>query len=313
VIAVVVVLVATSGDVLFGKYLGEALDFVRYADKQAVMLHLTASSIPAQVIPVFNIGFEVPPLSGRQRAPIFATTPRDTAWMIAGLCITAVVVRGMIAGRRRFLPEFLYLLAPLPLLAMMTTSTTRYLMSYQPIIWIAFIAGFLAITRRWRERVSARAWRLAVASLAFGCVAGIVAVRSARASSTAGAGGRLLAGVEAYTGDVASTFRALRVFLDSLPKNRTLLIGGSGDVGRFTIISDLPYYTPDRNLGRVAREKDVYAVLACGNSGACGGFDRWIVGQSRRIGRAGAFRYETVFRHDTPNARALVRRVIPAD
>ena len=45
-----------------------------------------------------------------------------------------------------------------------------------------------------------------------------------------------------YISEVSTTFSSLRQFVETLPKDSTLLIGGRGEVGRWTAISDRLYY-----------------------------------------------------------------------
>lgn len=307
-------LVALSADALFGRYIWEPLAFLKYTEKIGVALHLLASALPTQIVPVFNLGFEVPPLSV-QLAPVFGTTPRDFAWSVTGLYMSALVIRGMLISRARFLPELVYFLAPLPVLALMTPSTTRYLMSYQPIIWICLFTGLASVTEQWRRRASPLQLRVIAGSLAIAAVAGMLLMRSARTARTAGGDvpATSIARGRAYVHDVEETFKGLRTFLEQLPAERTLLIGGGGNVGRFKVIANRDYYRPDSSLTRVARDKDVYAVLACGTAATCQEFEDWIRRQARSIDRYGRFTYEPVFDHRTQNARALVLRVIPGE
>jgi hypothetical protein len=144
-------------------------------------------------------------------------------------------------------------------------------------------------------------------------IGGIFFLRSAQTARTAGA--RNVSGVfggeRSYVGDVSATYRGLREFIETLPRNESLLVGGRGDVGRFKVIADRSYYRPDSALTKVALEKKVYAVLACSKSSECAELPRWLNIQTKNMDRFGKFRYETVYEARTPNARALVRRVIP--
>lgn len=311
-LALVVPLTLLASDAILGRYLWEPLTFAKNVQVIPVTLYLLASAIPSQIVPVFNIGFEVTPLTSRY-SPVLATTPRDMLWTAVGLGMSAIVIRGIFALRRRFLPELLYFLAALPVLAVMTLSTVRYLMTYQPIIWAFFFTGIASIFAPVTRRLPRLQLRLLAGAAAVAAVAGVAAIRSAKTASTAGvsAPGNALTRSRAYVSDVESTFGALRVFLETTPRDSTLLIGGYGDIGRFTVIANRLYYWPDSNLVRVAREKQVYAVLACGTAAACREFDTWIAGQDRSIGRFGDFGYRPVFDLRTTSARALVRRLIP--
>lgn len=312
-LALVVALTIVASDAILGRYLWEPLTFARNVQVLPVTLYLLASALPSQIVPVFNIGFEVTPLTSRY-SPVLATTPRDMLWTSVGLLMSAIVIRGIFALRRRLLPELIYFLAALPVLTVMTLSTIRYLMTYQPIIWACFFAGLTSITVPVTRRVPRAQLRLLAGAAALAAAAGVLAIRSAKTASTAGvsAPGNALTRARAYASDVENTFGALRTFLETTPRASTLLVGGYGDVGRFTVIANRLYYWPDSNLVHVAREKQVYAVLACGTAAACGQFDAWIARQNGVISRFGDFGYRPVFDHRTRNARALVRRLMPS-
>lgn len=310
--ALVIVFVLVASDAILGRYLREPLTFAKNAQVIPITLYLLASAVPSQIVPVFNIGFEVTPLSAIY-SPVLATTPRDMLWTAVGLGTSAIVIRGIFTLRRRFMPELLYFVAVLPVLAVMTLSTVRYLMTYQPIIWAFFFAGLASVSAPITRRMPRARLRLLAGAAAVAAVAAVVAIRSARTASTAGvsAPGNALTRTRAYVSDVESTFRALRAFLEATPRDSTLLIGGLGDVGRFTLIANRSYYWPDSNLVLVASEKQVYAVLACGTAAACAQFDAWIAWQNGLIGRFGDFDYRPVFDVRVTNARALVRQLLP--
>lgn len=300
-----------GSDAIFGRYLMEPVSLALHASKPGMALNLFASAIPAQIIPVFNLGYQVNPLSQGILDPVFGHTHWDFFWVIVGLSLSAVVVHGMILAANRMLPEIACFLAALPVLTVLIPSTTRYLMSYQPIIWVCLVTGLASIARPLRSRASALQIRALIGAVAMIAATGIVFMRFARTAQTAtGSSGRgPVASELAYLRDVEDTFAGLRFFLEELPRGNTLLIGGHGDVGRFKVIANRDYYIPDSGLKRVVTSQNVYKVLSCSTSAACIHFDSWIITEARSVEQFGEFTYETVYEQRTPNARAIVQRL----
>jgi hypothetical protein len=217
-------------------------------------------------------------------------------------------------SRSKFLPEILYIQAPLAILTLMLPSTPRYLMSYQAFLWLFFYEGARVLYRKAVPgQLSSRARYIAVAvgtavlviagGLRWYRVAGTGADRSLAVS---------LAKAPEYVSDVTTTFRSLRQFVETLPKDRTLLIGARGEVGRWTAISNRPYYQPDSALVSVAGKKDVYLLLECGTLEVCQQFPQWKNRALDRLCLFGEFQYDSVFAVRSKWARAEVLRVRPS-
>jgi len=309
--ALIVLLVALNANAIFGRYFLEPFGFLVRGDKPGMMLNLLAVAIPSQIIPSFHLGFVHPPIM-RIYETNFASTPPDTAWMIVGLFSSFVVITGVVKSRDRFLPEILYLLAPLPVLILIMPSTTRYLMSYQPIIWIFFYFG----ARHVASSYAPGAFRL-LHSRAFLASVGVIVLALAgglRWWKTAGTQSERVLAVNlteapAYISEVSSTFRGMREFLESLPKDSTLLVGAKGTVGRWTVIADRSYYVPDRALAEVARTRNVYLLAECGTLEVCQSWGWWKDGLRERVTRFGDFEFNVVYSIDSPRARAEVSRI----
>jgi hypothetical protein len=192
----------------------------------------------------------------------------------------------------------------------------RYLMSYQALFWIFFYSGFVWIVNRYapglKRVLLSRAAMAMVAVVTIGLVAGL---RWWKAAGTASE--RYFAvtatRIPDYVSDVSTTFRSLRTFIETLPADRTLLVGGRGTMGRWKVISGRDYYYADSALSRVAKEKDVYLVIECGTLEACQAWDIWRVRSMDRVTRAGAFAFDSVFGAGSGQARVEVLRVRPLD
>ena len=313
-VVVTLVLVALNYQALFGRYVTEPLSFIRYGDKLGMLLNLFALAVADQIVPDFHLGFSHPPVVDTFYGE-FAHTPLDAAWTVVGLSISALVIYGMWRSRNKFLPEILYLLAPLTVLALMMPSTSRYLMSYQPLFWIFFYEGAASLASRLVPVISikgrARAFAVGAAVLIVGAAGAL------RWSRIAGTGAErsyavTLAEAPAYIGGVSGTFRSLREFLETLPRDRTLLVGTYGLAGRWTAIADRAYYMPDSALHAVAAQKEVYLIVECGTLEYCQSFPEWKNRMQETLCSFGEFTYESVFAARSKWARAEVFRVKPA-
>jgi hypothetical protein len=310
----VLLLVAFNFQAIFGRFILELLSLAYVGDKVGMLVNLFGLAIPDQILPDFHLGFSQPPVVDTFFTE-FAHTYKDALWTGFGFAISAVVILGIWKSRARFLPEILYVVAPLAVLTVMLPSTPRYLMSYQPFLWLFFFEGARSLYRKVLPsglphgpvRLVAAAAAISVAVVAGGLrwyrVAGTGADRSFAIS--------LLQAPE-YVAEVSGTFRSLRQFVETLPRNRTLLIGARGEVGRWTAISGRPYYQPDSTLVSVAGKKDVYLLIECGTLEVCQDFPEWKNRMFDRLCQFGEVRYDSVFAVGSKWARAEVLRVRPA-
>lgn len=306
-----VVLVAFNIQPIFGRYLSEPLSFLRNGEKPGMFINLFGAAVPSQVIPSFQLGFMHPPIVDIIGTSFSSALP-DMAWAGFGILISLVVAAGLWLSRDRLLPEIACVLAALPVITLMMPSTTRYLMTYQPFFWTFFYVGALWLARRhvpWiltllRSRKFGIAAILLASALAVGLrawkVAGSASERYFAVSATT---------VPSYVTDVSDTFRSLRDFLETLPRDRTLLIGGRGTTGRWDAIIGRDYYFPDSALSQVVREKDVYLLVECGTMEACQAWDIWKHRSKERVLTFGEFEFDSVFAAGSGRARAEVLRM----
>ncbi len=307
-------LVSLNTQAIFGKYLHEPFVFARYAEKSSLIFNLLGVALPDQIIPDFHLGFSAPPLVGLLRGE-FGRTAFDRVLTTTGIGMSATIALGMWRLRSRILPEILYVLAPLPVLALMMPSTSRYFISYQAFFWLMFIEGITAIAmhvsslmpRKRRSRsivgVSVLLAVIVAGALRWSRVAGTAAERSFAISMQA---------APRYEREVSRTFRSLRNFLATLPKDQTLLIGTSGTVGRWNAIGDHSYYSPDSALLSVSATKRVYLVVECGTRDFCQLFSETKNHIQDNLCRFGEFNYARVFAVSSDWARAEVFLVTPA-
>ena len=306
---VVGLLIYMNREAIIGRYIVEPFGLFRDGDKQSIVLNFFFLAVPAQVIPGFALGFSHPPIIDLYHAQ-FGATRFDALWSTVGAMITGVVALGAWRLKGRMLPELLMVLAVLPVLVAMMPSTSRYFMTYQPFFWIAFYEGLLALSVRipeaLRRSLVSHAGALAVLALAIGLGAGVKA-RATSAGKIAG-----LADLPRYVHGVSGTYRPLRQFLQSLPRDRTVLTSRRWSFGRWKAIANLDSYAPDSNLVALTTQKDVYAVIECGSVDICSYFDKREASTKDALCLVGEFDYELVFHAKDEKSEAKVFRIRPA-
>jgi hypothetical protein len=312
--AALVVLVVLNFQAIFGRYLHEPFVFAQRADKMGMFLNLFGVALPDQIVPDFHLALSQPPVVDIFHGK-FGESRADMLWTVLGLMLSATLVWGLWRSRARMLPEILYVLAPLPVLALMMPSTSRYLMSYQPFFWVFFYEGASEIGRRVAPAISIPTRSRIIIVVATAVV--IAAVGGLRWYRVVGTGADRSYAVSmnrapAYVNGVSSTFRSLRNYLETLPKEKTLLIGSPGTTGRWKIIADRSYYMPDSALTSVAANKEVYLVVECGTMEHCQSFSELKSSLQERLCNFGEFAYDSVFAVRSKWARAEVFRVRPA-
>jgi hypothetical protein len=306
----VVVLIALSWNTLSVRYLYLPFLFLRRASLLDIVENLIVSALPSQIIPAFNLGFVHQGIDDRYHVS-FATSPGAMVLMTVGLAISATIVGGMVRYRNRFAPEIAYCLMSISALMLIIPSTARYLMPYQPLLWIFFLAGAAMIVAPVARRVAARPTAPLVGlALLVVAASGLLYVRSQR---VVGAGieerGMSLGATRRYTSEVASTFRSLRGFLETLPRERTLLVGAFGTAGRWKVISGLDYYRPDSALSAAVTSRDTYLLVECGTLEGCQDFAEYDARQQKELEKFGTFSYTMVYSAATPHAKVRVYRI----
>jgi hypothetical protein len=305
---VVAVLVGLNWKVLHSRYLIEPVLFLLRANKASVMMNLLASALPSQIVPRFQRAFTHDPVLDTYHVQ-FGTAPRDVVLVALGFAISATIFFGMWRARRRFVPEIAYTLAAMPVLAVMIPSTTRYLIAYEPLFWIFFYAGASALVSPIAVRL-APSPRAVLVTVALFILTAIGAAYM-RPRTTAGTGGaRISIGeTRAHSTEVASTFGELRRYLETLPRDRTFLIGSRGTTGRWKAISRLEYYRPDSALSVAVTQRDTYLVLDCATLDLCRDFEGMDRRSRESFDKYGKFSFDLVFARTTEHAKARVYRI----
>jgi hypothetical protein len=310
-VAGVAVLIALSWKTFTARYLYLPFLFLRKASLFGILENLLVSALPSQIIPAFNVGFPHQGINDRYHVG-FATSPATVVLLSLGLAISATVFAGMVRYRNRFTPEMVYCLISMSILMLIIPSAARYLMPYQPLLWIFFYGGAALVAAPVVVRIAAkpRAPLIAVALLVV-AVSGITYLRSQRVAGagTDGSTPISIGATRRYTTEVASTFRSLRGFLETLPRDRTLLVSNFGAAGRWKVISGFDYYRPDSVLSVAVGTRETYLLVECGTLDACQDFAAYDAQMKREVEKFGVFSYSLVYSAATPHAKAKVYRI----
>ena len=310
-LALVAALVVLNADAIFGRYFNEPLSFFRRGEKPGMLINLFGAAFPTQILPTFQLGFLHPPIVETYSTSFSSALP-DMAWAAVGCMISAVIIAGMWLTRDRLLPEILYVVASLPVLTLMMPSTTRYLMPYQPFFWMFFYSGVAVLASRhapWMVRLASS--RAAVWTLVIAVSTLVLGLRTWKTAGTASERMHVVTVTSApdFVAEVGGTFRSTRKYLETLPRDRALLIGGRGTIGRWKAISGLDYYFPDSTFQRVAKEKDLYLIVECGTLDACLAWNIYRYRALNRVTEVADVQLDSTFAAGTNRARTQVYRV----
>ncbi|MFN2602142.1 MAG: hypothetical protein ABR582_05220 [Gemmatimonadaceae bacterium] len=304
-------LIVLSWETINVRYLWIARQYFAHGSRVSMIGSIVALAIPSQIIPVFNLGFGSPPIVDKFHVG-FESSPVSLLLIELGVAISATVLLGMWRGRSRLTPEVWYCFAAFVVLGPIIQSAGRYFMAYQPFLWIFFYLGVGELLSPIAGRIAARR-QLIVAGLAAMTLAaaGLVYLRAQRIGGTAS--DRRVAvsitGARSYVDEVGSTFRALRNYLETLPRDRTMLVSELSAYGRWKVISGLDYYFPDSAFQMEVTRRDTYLLVECGTLEACQDFPAWDAKLRRGLERYGNFSYDPVFSRITPHGKATVYRI----
>ena len=274
--------------------------------------NLIASALPSQIVPVLNLGWNSPPMVDTYHVLFDYTSVTSLLFVAVGVLISATTVLGMWVGRNRLVPEIWYGLIALVTLGPIIQSASRYLMAYQPFFWIFFYLGLTRLLSPFAERIKAkRQLLLAGLTAVTVAVAGMVYMRAQRIGGT-GSFRRdavSIAGARSYVNEVSSTFRSLRNYLETLPRDRTLLVSEGSSFGRWKVISGIDYYRPDSTFRMAVATHDTYLLVECGTLEVCQDFPAWDARLHKGLARYGNFSTDLVFSKITPHGKARVYRI----
>lgn len=306
------ILIALSWRTLTLRYLYLPFLFLRRASLFGIVENLLASALPTQIIPAFNLGFPHQGIRDSYHVG-FATSPATIALLAIGVAISATIFAGMIRYRKRLIPEIAYCLISISALMLIVPSAARYLMPYQPLLWIFFYGGAAAVVAPFALRIALTRRAVPVgAACLVAAVAGFAYWRSQRVAGAGIEGTSYAVSIRSarrYTTEVASTFRSLRRYLETLPRDRTLLVASFGSAGRWKVISGFDYYRPDSVLSAAVARRETYLLVECGTLEQCQDFAAYDAHMKKELEKFGIFSYEMVYSAATPHAKARVYRI----
>lgn len=307
----VAVLIVLSWETINVRYLFIARQYFAHGSRLSMIGNLVASALPSQIIPVFNLAFRRPPIIDPFHVR-FESSPVSLLVAALGVGISATIFFGIWRGRNRVTPELWYCLAAFVVLGPVIQSAGRYFMAYQPFLWICFYLGVAGLLSPIAGRIAARPRLLAAGLTAMTlAVAGLVYLRAQRVGGTRSerSAAVSITGARSYVNEVSSTFRALRNYLETLPRDRTRLVSEVSAYSRWKAISGLDYYFPDSAFRMEVTKRDTYLLVECGTLEACQDFPAWDAKLRRGLGRYGNFSYDLVFSRITPHGKATVYRI----
>lgn len=306
---VLLVVLANLRTIVFG-YAWQPVMFLVRADISTMVLNTLTVAVPSQIVPGFEQLYRLPPVL-RPFDPQFGTNSFDVALLIGGLAVTVVISVGMWSSRRTRRADLTYVLLPLPILAMLIPSTTRYLLTYQPFYWLFMTAGAAAIRGRYAPGFILTRRVLAVAGVVV-VLGGIstLGVRSARLTKNGASLSSFSPGeTRRHATEVARTYRTLRDFLERLPIGRTLVINGREATGQWKVIAGVDHYQVSGAVTEAAARKDIYLIVDCPTPATCREFDHTVAAEKLRLLKLGKFDFEKVFETGNPWSAARVYRL----
>lgn len=229
------------------------------------LLNLLGISLPDQIIPNFHYLF-TPQLTNNALSFLhfnWSASIRDVVVLGLGFCLSGLIVIGIWRCRQIFFPEIVLFTLCLPIVAPITTSTTRYLHPFQALIIIFFYCGcrrvFPHIFHSGRPRVKI----LIVVATTI-----ILVLVTLRINGAARNNSSDISSIRTTINSVAMTYQQVDNFLATLnPETTRLLYTATptsyygGDAGKWQPIRELCYEAPDANLANLVRHYDVYAVF----------------------------------------------------
>ncbi|MBF0562447.1 MAG: hypothetical protein HQL37_10590 [Alphaproteobacteria bacterium] len=198
-------------------------------------------------------------------------TPKIIAAMAGGVVISAFVVSGAVRSWRQYRMEIILLLIVLPVFAIVTNATYRYVSPYRPIFWIFFLTEAqrfsTVLSKRYGKLDFLRPAMMVLGAAGVGAILFICLRIGLRGETNVPA---MVNGVATVYGDVA-------VFLKREPSKRTRIVyinfgGESVSTDRWLLVSRIPQRIPDATLAAEAGTVRTLAVLVCAKLN-CGDLD----------------------------------------
>jgi len=328
------VLVVAANHMVVAEYLQALLSlYHRGATTQGIeapigslLANLVFSGFPSRVIPNLWMMFQDGAQLQSMAFHLASLSLRTVGAMLVGAAVSGVILAGVPTLWRRHRLELLLLLVVLPVFALVPNSTVRYLVPYQPVIWLAFLAGLEQLRgglarRQWGWLAHWRRWsaasRLPLLAVTAFFVLGLAVVEANQLRLRFRGG---LNGV-ALIGDVSSVYREVEAVLAAIPADNARIVyvdwakiayAYDPNLGsaNWLAVSAIPQRVPDAQLVAEAGHVRTLAVFTCEKS-SCPKFDEIRDATFDDLRRLGSFRFEPMLVTATGSARGEVYRLVP--
>jgi hypothetical protein len=218
------------------------------------------AALPSQIIPNFSYLYASSFHQPAQFIDVSYVTFANVWLLVLGGLISIAIGLGAWLGRRSLLPEIVYVVACAAVVAPVTTSTTRYLTYFEPMLLVFFA---YAIRSAWLCIPQAQK---NLAPIAFAVSASAVVLTSLqyiRIESRGAVNGiSRLSGYMRYERDVADVYRRFRRCINGLSKAHSRLLPGYS-LGAWKAIENMEYYVPDHHLAQRVTQTQIYLALDC--------------------------------------------------
>ena len=218
-------------------------------------------SLPESIIPNFNYFF-LNVRSGLTPFVLDALNARDLIVIALGGAVSVAITVGAVRlWKTQSFALFAFALS-LPVFALVTDGTARYLVSFEPLLWCCFMAAAVPSVERVRWN------KIAGLGGAFAAVAMFVLIQGqyfVRRSERLGLSGEVT-DVLHYFGDISAVYGGVRSYLDGLPRDRSLvvLVNQAGYMSTvWDAVSGIPSYDVSKAEPGWDAGKRVFLVLAC--------------------------------------------------
>jgi hypothetical protein len=186
-------------------------------------------------------------------------TLENNFWLISGLSITIFVVIGLWNLRYKMTAEIGCLIL-LMVHGLSTMGAFRHLSVVQPFFWIFFIKGLKELVGL--LKISARLIIPILVSL-FIIISVAVQLKYSKQISEWSYFGRNPKKLIDYIDKVSTTYRNCRIFIESLPRNRTRFVLMHDPSVRWFALLDIKYIIKENILIKLKNGYNVYVVMEC--------------------------------------------------
>lgn len=222
------------------------------------VLNLVVAAVPNQLVPNFSY-LLARDFSATHAVTTAALTGPNLPWLLAGCALTALVAAGAWRERRRLAPELAMLALTVPVYALATNSTSRYLASMQPVFWLLAVAGGQVLTAR-LPKPGPKTWAAAAAALLV--AVGLIATNLSRSFSARHAA--TAADLPDFLRELARTFESgQRDLLARSARQPAPWIVLTNDDIRWYALAGARYLPAAGAAAAACRGEEVYTVFAC--------------------------------------------------